>query len=65
MTRPTRITKTSATLIDNIVVNTEWIGKIETKILMEDISVHLNSTSFLVRCVRTLEMSVNHGTNFL
>ena len=43
ITRPTRITKNSATLIDNIIVSTEYIGKISSKILMEDISDHLPS----------------------
>ena len=43
ITRPTRITKNSATLIDNIIVSTEYIGKIDSKILMDDISDHLPS----------------------
>ena len=43
ITRPTRITKNSATLIDNIVVSTEYIGNIDSRILMDDISDHLPS----------------------
>ena len=43
ITRPTRITKNSATLIDNIIVSTEYIGRIDSKILIEDISDHLPS----------------------
>ena len=43
ITRPTRITKNSATLIDNIIVSSEYIGKLDTKILTEDISDHLPS----------------------
>ena len=43
ITRPTRITKNSATLIDNIIVSSDYVGKIDTKILMEDISDHLPS----------------------
>ena len=43
ITRPTRITKNSATLIDNIIVSAEYIRKINSKILMDDISDHLPS----------------------
>ncbi len=41
ITKPTRITHTSATLIDNIYINVANSSKIESAILMQDISDHL------------------------
>ena len=41
ITRPTRITKTSATLIDNILVSQKFCGRFESNILIDNISDHL------------------------
>ena len=41
ITRPTRITKTSATLIDNIFVPTTWTLSFNSYLLVDDMSDHL------------------------
>ena len=41
ITRPTRLTHSSATLIDNIFVNTEQVCDLRSVILINDISDHL------------------------
>ena len=41
ITRPTCITKTSATLIDNILVRQKFCGRFENSILIDNISDHL------------------------
>ena len=41
ITRPTHITKTSATLIDNILVSQKFCGRFESNILIDNISDHL------------------------
>ena len=41
ITRPTRVTHSSATLIDNIFVNTEQVRDLRSVILINDISDHL------------------------
>ena len=41
ITRPTCITKGTATLIDNILVSQKFCGKFESSILIDDISDHL------------------------
>ena len=43
ITKPTRITKSSATLIDNIFISQNLQGRQDSKILIEDISYHLPS----------------------
>ena len=43
VTRPTRITKTSATLIDNIIVSMNYIGRYNCNVLIDNISDHLPS----------------------
>ena len=43
ITRPTRITKSSATLIDNIVVSQSLCGNYDSGILVDDISDHMPS----------------------
>ena len=43
ITKPTRITKTTATLIDNIFISQNLQGKHDSKILIEDLSDHLPS----------------------
>ena len=41
ITRPTHITKNSATLIDNILVSQKFCGRFESNILIDNISDHL------------------------
>ena len=41
ITRPTCLTKSSATLIDNILVSQKYCGRFESNILIDDISDHL------------------------
>ena len=41
ITRPTRITKSSVTLIDNILVSQKFCGRFESNILIDNISDHL------------------------
>ena len=43
ITRPTRITKTSATLIDNIIVSQSLCGNYSSSVLIDDISDHMPS----------------------
>ena len=43
ITRPTRITKTSATLIDNIIVSQSLCGNYLSSVLIDDISDHMPS----------------------
>ena len=47
ITRPTRITHTSATLIDNIFLDSKLTGHTVNKILVDDISDHLPSVVIL------------------
>ena len=47
ITRPTRITHTSATLIDNIFLDSRLTGQTVNKILVDDISDHLPSVLIL------------------
>ena len=44
ITRPTRITKSSATLIDNIIVSQSLCGNYLSSVLIDDISDHMPST---------------------
>ena len=43
VTRPTRITKTSATLIGNIIVSMNYVGRYSCNVLIDNISDHLPS----------------------
>ena len=43
ITRPTRITKSTATLIDNIFISQSWLEKYNSGILVNDMSDHLPS----------------------
>ena len=43
ITKPTRITQTSATLIDNVIVSKKLSGHTESRIMIENISDHLPS----------------------
>ena len=43
ITRPTRITKNSATLIDNIILSQSLLVQYESRIILDDISDHLPS----------------------
>ena len=47
ITRPTRITRNSATLIDNILVSQSLCGRYDSGILVDDISDHLPSVCVL------------------
>ena len=47
ITRPTRITKTSATLIDNIIVSQNLCGSFVSSILVNDTSDHLPTVCVL------------------
>ena len=47
ITRPTRITHTNATLIDNIFLDSRLTGRTINKILVDDISDHLPSVVIL------------------
>ena len=40
ITRPTRITNSSATLIDNIFVNNDFVRLLKSQIIINDISDH-------------------------
>ena len=44
ITRPTRITKNTATLIDNIFISQSWLGSFDSGVLIHDVSDHLPST---------------------
>ena len=50
ITRPTRITHSSATLIDNIFVNSEYVRDLRSVILINDISDHLPTCTILEKC---------------
>ena len=43
MTRPTRITRNTATVIDNIFISQTWLENFECGILVDDMSDHLPS----------------------
>ena len=43
VTRPTRITKTSAMLIDNIIVSMNYVGRYNCNVLIDNTSDHLPS----------------------
>ena len=47
ITKPTRITHTSATLIDNIFLDSLLTGNITNRILIDDISNHLPTVTIL------------------
>ena len=47
ITRPTRITKNSATLIDNIIVSQNFCGAFVRSVLVRDTSDHLPTTCVL------------------
>ena len=47
ITRPTRVTKTSATLIDNIVISMNYVGKYSNNVLIDNVSDHLPSILLL------------------
>ena len=47
MTRPTRITKSTATLIDNIIISQSCYSSYESNVLIDDISDHLPSVCIL------------------
>ena len=53
ITRPTRITKSTATLIDNIFISQHWLSNYESGVLVDDISDHLPS----ITTVKNLKVS--------
>ena len=53
ITRPTRITKTSATLIDNIIVSQNLCGSFTSSVLVHDTSDHLPTVCVLSSLVST------------
>ena len=53
ITRPTRITKSTATLIDNIFISQHWLSNYVSGVLVDDISDHLPS----ITMVKNLKVS--------
>ena len=53
ITRPTRITKNTATLIDNIFISQHWLSNYDSGVLIDDISDHLPS----ITTVKNLKVS--------
>ena len=53
ITRPTRITKNSATLIDNIIVSQNFCGAYVSSVLVRDTSDHLPTTCVLESMITT------------
>ena len=53
ITRPTRITRSTATLIDNIFISQHWLSNYDSGILVDDISDHLPS----ITVVKNLKVS--------
>ena len=47
ITRPTRITKSTATLIDNIFISQHWLSNYVSGVLVDDISDHLPSITMV------------------
>ena len=50
ITRPTRITNTSATLIDNLLLSANLIGKQNSSIIVSDLSNHLPCLTLIQDC---------------
>lgn len=53
ITRPTWITKSTATLIDNIFISQNWLGNYDSCILIDDLSDHLPS----ITTIKNLQLS--------
>ena len=53
ITKPTRITKNSATLIDNIFVSENFLGKHFSSIIIDDISDHLPCVTVLENVIKS------------
>ena len=53
ITRPTRITKNTATLIDNIFISQNWLGNYASGVLIDHISDHLPS----IATIKNLQLS--------
>ena len=60
ITKPTRITQTSATLIDNVIVSKRLSGHSESRILIENISDHLPSLVSIgnYKCTQSEELKI-------
>ena len=65
ITRPTRITQTSATLIDNILVSSEQIGSIRSSICIDNMSDHLPCVTILQNTLMTGKEPVTVHTRTL
>ena len=61
ITKPTRITQTSATLIDNVMISKKLCGQTESRILIENISDHMVS----LVTVRDFKQSHKEGKKVL
>ena len=53
ITKPTRITKNSATLIDNIFISENFLGKHFSRIIIDDISDHLPCVTVLENVIKS------------
>ena len=53
ITRPTRITQTSATLIDNILVNSENVGNFSSSLCIDNMSDHLPCVTVIHNALMT------------
>ena len=62
ITRPTRVTQTSTTLIDNVFISKKLQNNYSSLILIDDISDHLSIIVFL-KNQRTFKKRVNENTN--
>ena len=65
ITRPTRITQTSATLIDNILISSEQIGNIKSSICIGNMSDHLPCITVLQNVLMTGKEPVTINTRKL
>ena len=64
ITRPTRITNCSATLLDNILLSSSLIGKQHSCVIINDLSDHLPCLSILRNCMVTSNIEyVGHKRN--
>ena len=60
ITKPTRITHTTATLIDNIYIKTSKLIKIASGIIIHDISDHLPIFMFSEKCKKKEPLMFEH-----
>ena len=55
ITRPTRVTPKSATLIDNIIMSLDLYDKQKSCVILNDLSDHLPCLSIIHNCLPALE----------